>query len=93
MSSEKNPISERHYPIGYEVWQWPEFRAFAERLGIELGEQLPTTGVAISIAYDKVVEVTHIYLAQDREHKPAETTNFHNQEFRTHQPLENSDEQ
>lgn len=40
-----------------EVWHWPEFRAFATRLGIDLTR--PTTALTIRLAIKKVVEIDH----------------------------------
>lgn len=53
---------------GYEVFQWPEFQAFADRLGIPLA--LRTTGLSIEIGSDPLevespVRVSHSYMASD----------------------------
>ena len=44
---------------GYEVYNWPEFKALAKRLGIVW--ELPTSRVQIDIPVDGPVEITQTY--------------------------------
>lgn len=68
---------------GYEVYRWPEFIAFAGRLGFKW--DLATTRVVITIAHDEMVCIDHTY--QGRELPAAvETTTVHNQQFHTFIP-------
>lgn len=64
------------YPSGREVYHWPEFQAFAKRLGIDWN--LPTVDLCIFIPLDGNVKVVHEYLGdemfnmrKDREQKSA----------------------
>jgi len=53
-----------HRPLGWSVWRWPEFQAFARRLGIDVGT-LPTRGLIINLPLDNVVFVEQEYLCDD----------------------------
>lgn len=56
-------------PAMQDVWQWPEFRAFAERLGIPL--HLPTQRLELTLDIDEPVKVYQSYLGRtDSEPKP-----------------------
>jgi hypothetical protein len=55
---------------GFDVYHWPEFKAFAERLGIEY--ELLTTNVTITIPVEGVVVIAHDYHGRDR-HLPQES--------------------
>jgi uncharacterized protein (DUF302 family) len=48
---------------GYELYHWPEFQAFAKRLGIPL--ELGTIDIAIFIPCDGRVKVIHEYQADE----------------------------
>jgi len=50
---------------GRDVWSWPEFIAFAERLGIDLRKETLTRDVIISIPCDGIVTVTQEYLGKN----------------------------
>ena len=54
------------YPLvtGRDVYYWPEFKAFAERLGIEY--ELLTTNLTITIPCEGAVVVAHDYHGSDR---------------------------
>ncbi len=89
--NDKRPIQSRtkdaNRETGYGVHRWPEFLAFAKRLGIDL--ELPTTVITIRIPHDEIVTIIHEYLADDIDQQDTvstfETTNVHNEEFTTHQ--------
>ena len=51
--------------ISFEFWQWPEFKALCERLGIP--RNLKTTGLTITIGPepDSLVKVTQSYDGTD----------------------------
>ena len=46
-----------------DVWYWPEFRAFAERLVIALDK--PTTAITLRIAMGEPVKIVHEYNGQN----------------------------
>lgn len=48
---------------GYDVWRWPEFLAFAKRLGLDMGA--PTTKFLLYISCDELVKVIHEFNGQD----------------------------
>ena len=50
-----------------DVFRWPEFKALATRLGIDLSR--PTRHLIISIPYDDAVQITHEYLGVDNADK------------------------
>lgn len=47
----------------FDVWQWPEWIAFAKRLGIAM--ELPTTGIMIHMPIQGVIKITHDYIGVD----------------------------
>jgi len=49
--------------LSTDVYEWPEFKALAERLGINLG--VSTTVLTIQLAGDRLVVVDHQYEASD----------------------------
>lgn len=49
--------------LGYDVFRWPEFRALAERLMIDL--ESPVTVVTIRVPVDECVDVTVVSNGQD----------------------------
>jgi len=61
-----SPLKKFEYePVfGREVYHWPEFRAFAERLGLEY--ELPTTEITITIPLEGLVTIAHDYHGKDR---------------------------
>lgn len=73
----------------HELYKMPEFKALCDRLGIPW--EFATTGITIKIGDYELVEVTHTYRVEDK-HKPKsdviETTNLHNQEYKTHKPCQ-----
>ncbi len=48
---------------GWDVFQWPEFKALAQRLGIPL--DLKTTKLTLTLECEKVVTCEHTYQAVD----------------------------
>lgn len=52
------------YPVGADVWQWPSFKAFARRLGIDW-DSTNTTRLVIDITHDMPVTITETRLAED----------------------------
>ena len=46
-----------------EIWQWPEFMAFAERLGIPL--TVPTTALTIHLPIRGAVEIKQEFVGMD----------------------------
>lgn len=66
MPDEEIPEYARYrFVQGGEAWrEWPEFKALAMRLGIEM-KSLPTTGVTIDFPCDGLVKVTQTYHGRD----------------------------
>ena len=58
------------HPSGIEVFQWPEFIAFANRMGIDIRKETHTREVVICIPYDGVCMIEQTYLGQDKKPKP-----------------------
>jgi len=58
-------------PTSYEVSRWPEFVAFAKRLGIpgaEIEDKFPWLSVTIQIGpEDETVKVTQVFLGMDKD--------------------------
>lgn len=52
-------------PESMEVFQWPEFKALAKRMKLDMSR--PTRHLVINMHIDDVVKVTHEYLAEDAE--------------------------
>lgn len=50
-------------PLSQEVYHWPEFKAFAKRLGI--AGDLPTTNIVIAMLMNEPVKVYHTYRGYD----------------------------
>ena len=50
-------------PLSHQVFQWPEFIAFAERLGIDLSKR--TKVLTITFDGSKSPTIDHSYLAYD----------------------------
>lgn len=79
-------------PTGSEIWRWPEFQAFAKRLGVE--PSLPTTRLIIDIGLSEAVKITQTYMADvNRQAETGwpgvvETTAVHNEQFKTFMPVE-----
>lgn len=74
-------------PSGWEVCRWPEYQAFAKRLGIDL--ELPYRDISIQLPMEECVSVTQNYLADDMTHQPkgaVETTTVHNESLKTYKP-------
>jgi hypothetical protein len=82
------------HPEGYDVVRWPEFIAFAKRLGINLA--LPFRDLMINIPFEgRCVEITQTYVADDINQpdakmpfddqvRPLDVTTAHNQYSRTY---------
>lgn len=67
---------------GYAVYQWPEFRAFALRLGVMVDHN--TWEISFAIREGEVVEVNHRYVGFDAPQQgPIDTTTLHNETFST----------
>lgn len=65
MSEQKKPY-EVNPAFTHEVFRWPEFQAFARRLGIPI--DLRTTSITIRMGnYDELVEVDVRFQAVDEE--------------------------
>jgi hypothetical protein len=56
--------SGRPGPTGYEVYHWPEFRAFAKRLGILWS--VYTNEISLRLNVDEPVEINQSYRGVDR---------------------------
>jgi len=52
---------------GNSVWRWPEFIAFAERLGVDLGRLTPALDLHLEIPVDGIVIITQSYYGRDME--------------------------
>lgn len=52
----------RHFALSRDVYNWPEFRAFADRLGVV--RSLSTQVLTIRLAFDEVVAVTQEYIPE-----------------------------
>lgn len=78
-----------HCDDSYNVYHWPEFQAFAKRLGILW--DLRTIDLTIKLIHRQRVVVEQTYAACDNSdvetHPPINTTTAHNQEFETYTPL------
>lgn len=82
-------------PTGWDVWRWPEFQAFARRLGIPLDR--PTVDLNIYLPLEEAVTITEEYrgdqLFNARRRKgtqsQVETTSVQNEQFKTFRPLPN----
>lgn len=82
---EEDRLGRNRIPVlSYDVYHWPEFKAFAERLGLQY--YLPSRSVRISMPFDGEVTIDHEYLAMEPEEGIADTTTQHNKEFRTFIP-------
>ena len=57
----ENDVSNR--PTGRDVWRWPEFQAFAKRLGIDTSK--PNTSLSITLEMDECVKIHETYLSSD----------------------------
>ena len=58
---------EQRYPVRvFEMWDWPETRAFFERIGLDMS--LPTTRVIICLDFQKnnSCEIKHYYHAGEK---------------------------
>ena len=67
-------------PLSYEVYQWPEFRAFCKRLG--LAWELGTLDLNIDMPFDGVVKIRQSYHGNEdgqayEERRSLETTTQH----------------
>lgn len=72
----------------FELYKKPEFKAFCDVLGIPW--EANTTYLNIEIDVNDIVKITHKYNAKDTPcDKPVETTNLHNQQYKTFQPKGN----
>lgn len=60
--SDTNPVS------GHDVFRWPEFQAFARRLGLHLENY--TKVVTVRIAEDEVVTIVEHYHGVDKGSEP-----------------------
>ncbi len=56
-------ITDRNHPDGSEVWRWPEFKAFAQRLGVYT--EAPTTDLFIFIPCQGIVKIVQEYLGDE----------------------------
>lgn len=70
---------------GYEVYRWPEFIAFAQRLGFKW--DLRTIECTITMKRDELVRIDHVYAGNNDTPPPAvNTTTMQNQQFATYAP-------
>lgn len=58
----QNKLIEGRIVSGYEVWSWPEFQRFIERLGVARG--LPTVDLVIEMPLEGAVEIHQRYQAR-----------------------------
>ena len=56
-------VGQVNHPTGFEVYKWPEFKAFCKRLGIEW--EAPTIDLCIYIPLDGLVKITTEYLGDE----------------------------
>ena len=57
-------LKDQKYVSGPEVYNWPEFIAFAKRLGIPW--ELPTVDITITLPLDGLVRIAHDYTGKER---------------------------
>jgi hypothetical protein len=57
------PVFRYNQVDGYTIYSWPEFKAFAQRLGIHYGH--PTLDLNIFIPLEGFVTITHEYRGMD----------------------------
>lgn len=69
---------------GYEVFHWPEFRAFARRLGIVW--DLHTREITFTLREGEAVVIKQDYLGMEARNPNPDTTTLHNQQLRTSLP-------
>lgn len=50
--------------LGRKVWEWPEFQALIERLGVTFRPH--TLRVVLDIAYDGVARITETFACEDK---------------------------
>ena len=58
-------IPQHKLALGHEAWHWPEFIAFAERLGVDLGRLTPALDLSIKIPVHGFVVITQDYFGRD----------------------------
>ncbi len=58
-------MPEPHIPMFKEMSEWPEFWAFAKRLGIDVAN--PSRYLKIELGIDIAPEITHRYLGTDED--------------------------
>lgn len=76
---------------GYAVYSWPEFKAFAKRLGFMWN--LRTVECTIVIREGSVVTIDHKYQGVDMPvGEPIPTTTMHNQQIYTYSPATHNGE-
>jgi hypothetical protein len=56
------------FPLGRDVYHWPEFRAFCRRLGLVW--EIYTTGLVIRLDSESHVEIEHYYRGGDQGPEP-----------------------
>lgn len=49
--------------LSQQVMRWPEFKAFCERLEVDLS--LPLLSVTIRVAHNEIVEVQQTFMGRD----------------------------
>lgn len=57
--------SDMRTPTSSEVYQWPEFKAFAQRLGVTVDKPSTWFRVTMDFDGDRLVEIEQHYFGQD----------------------------
>ena len=82
--TKRSPVS------GMDVWHSEEFKALCKRFGIFW--EARTTAITIRLGLEEMLQVTHEYYGTVKEpdtDEAIETTNMHNEDYRTYTPRQN----
>jgi len=75
----------------WDVFRWPEFQAFAERLGIDLTQ--PIKDIIIRLPFDELAQYDLTLRGSDTKKSQSgmiDTTTLHNDKWRTKIPTESA---
>lgn len=84
-----------HMPVvtGYEIFRWPEFQALLRRMGVDdITDNTKNMSIIINVpGPDDLVDVTLNHKIVDKK-GAIDTTNMHNDQWRTYIPSHSSQE-